>query len=214
LDLVPGEGIIRGLKFRVDEDSVMRRLQMRGGRLNDSGKLARILKVTLALGERIIEPAAVYATFGMEPPTGAMVHLESARLSLKSRDVASLLSSCDRATLLAATIGGPITSETERLMSERRMTEAMILDAFGSEAVEALVDILCSRLEREAEGAGIAPTRRFSPGYGDWDLNVQPDLLRAVGADRIGIRANEAFILVPEKSVTAIMGWSGKRRTG
>jgi hypothetical protein len=91
------------------------------------------------------------------------------------------------------------------LMAEKRMTEAMVMDAFGSEAVEGVVNTLCTRL-RESERESV-PTRRFSPGYGDWDLSAQRAVLEELGAAEIGIGVGDSSILIPEKSVTAIMGW-------
>ena len=47
---------------------------------------------------------------------------------------------------------------------------------------------------------------RFSPGYGDWDVHAQPDLLRLTQAETIGISLTESFMLRPRKSVTAVIG--------
>lgn len=207
LAMVPGEGVLRGTELSVGRDYVLRRLQMRPGGLPRAGAMREMFENMLRLGTGIIEPMAVYATFGIELRAQDEVSLGSTALRIRSRDVASLLESCKRATLVAATIGRRLSSETEALMAEGRMTEAMILDAFGSEAVEELVNMLCVRIGRVAESEGLVPTRRFSPGYGDWGLGAQRGLLQAVGAERIGIGVNEACILVPEKSVTAIVGW-------
>ncbi len=47
---------------------------------------------------------------------------------------------------------------------------------------------------------------RFSPGYGDWDVHAQPDLLRLTQAETIGVSLTESFMLRPRKSVTAVIG--------
>ena len=48
---------------------------------------------------------------------------------------------------------------------------------------------------------------RYSPGYGDWDLPVQREVLELVEAKSIGLSLTETFILQPRKSVTAVIGW-------
>jgi cobalamin-dependent methionine synthase I len=109
---------------------------------------------------------------------------------------------------MAATIGNELSLETERLMKEKKMTEALLMDAFGSEAVEEVVNTLC-RLLQEAEAfKDQAMTRRFSPGYGDWRLEAQEAIVKELAVDRIGITLSRHFALVPEKSITAIVGWS------
>ena len=59
----------------------------------------------------------------------------------------------------------------------------------------------------EAAARGLAATTRFSPGYGDLPLSCQPAFLVASGADRaLGICATAAHLLVPAKSITAVIG--------
>ena len=48
---------------------------------------------------------------------------------------------------------------------------------------------------------------RFSPGYGDLPLSLQPEVIRATGADRrLGITLSSSLLMTPKKSVTAIKG--------
>ena len=53
---------------------------------------------------------------------------------------------------------------------------------------------------------GFAMRWRFSPGYGDWDIHAQPELLRLTQAESIGISLTESLMLRPRKSVTAVIG--------
>lgn len=50
-------------------------------------------------------------------------------------------------------------------------------------------------------------TDRFSCGYGDLPVSTQKAFLQVVDAERkIGLHVSESCMLVPEKSVTAIIG--------
>ena len=50
-------------------------------------------------------------------------------------------------------------------------------------------------------------TVRFSPGYGDLPMNIQPDLLELTNARRdLGLTVGSNYMLSPIKSVTAIAG--------
>ena len=49
-------------------------------------------------------------------------------------------------------------------------------------------------------------TPRFSPGYGDWELSAQKDILRVCGGNQIGISVSDNFMMSPQKSVSAVFG--------
>jgi cobalamin-dependent methionine synthase I len=80
------------------------------------------------------------------------------------------------------------------------------LDAIGSEGAELLADITNKQLCAEAKNNGGTCTMRFSPGYGDWAVTGQKDFLNWLGVARIGIRLTEHSQMLPEKSVSAIIG--------
>ena len=80
--------------------------------------------------------------------------------------------------------------------------EAFITDALASAAAESL----CELADDTLRGVGKKPIR-FSPGYGDLPLSVQPAVLAALNADyTLGIALSPSFLMTPMKSVTAIMG--------
>ena len=53
---------------------------------------------------------------------------------------------------------------------------------------------------------GLVRRWRFSPGYGDWPIQAQPEMLRLAKAHEIGISLTSSLMLTPRKSVTAIIG--------
>ncbi|MGK7344275.1 MAG: vitamin B12 dependent-methionine synthase activation domain-containing protein [Candidatus Nitrospinota bacterium M3_3B_026] len=121
-----------------------------------------------------------------------------------------LLGGCDFATLLACTIGPELEAEVERLEEAQDMTGAYILDMIGGWMADYMADRVDERVEREIRRAGYERTMRYSPGYGDWTLERQPDVLRLAEAERIGIRLTETNIMIPRKSVSAVIGWKPK----
>lgn len=115
-----------------------------------------------------------------------------------------MLRDCGRAALLVCTLGGVFDGWMRREQA-RDMTRAVLLDALGSAWVEAG----CDAAERElaARLPGMYLTDRFSPGYGDLPLSVQPDILAATdAARRLGVQATERYLMNPQKTVTAIIG--------
>ena len=115
-----------------------------------------------------------------------------------------MLQDCERAALLVCTLG---TRFDARMRTEqaRDMAGAVMLDALGS----ALVEAGCDEAERElaARFPGLYLTDRFSPGYGDLPLSVQPDVIEATdAARRLGVQVTESCLINPQKTVTAVIG--------
>lgn len=202
-----GCGIIKGLSVRVERDVVLRRLKVRPGAFDGSGPIGPLLEGTVAEGYGLIAPAAVYATLRIDTCGEGVVTFIDSAFSIPGEKVAELLRPCVTATLMAATIGSSLPAETVRLMDAGRMTEAMILDAFGSEAADEAVNVLCGMLRKDGARERLVMTRRFSPGYGDWPITEQRRILDVCNAGRIGVGVSPESILVPEKSVTAVAGW-------
>jgi len=48
--------------------------------------------------------------------------------------------------------------------------------------------------------------RRFSPGYCDWGLNQQEKVFKALNGDSAGIRLTKRCLMVPQKSISGIIG--------
>ena len=111
-------------------------------------------------------------------------------------------------TLMVCTIGPELPEECARLVAAGEMTRGVVLDAIASESVEAFADYINDILIRENTLLRLRPTMRFSPGYGGMTTVVQPELLKILESEKIGVTCNpENFILKPEKTITAMIGW-------
>lgn len=125
-------------------------------------------------------------------------------LPLPGRDIARHLAGCGRAAVFAATLSARVDGCIRRSQS-RDMARALALDCCASAAVESLCDAVERQLQEQFPGCYFP--YRYSPGYGDLPLEVQNDLLALLDAPRrIGLTASQSHILIPRKSVTAILG--------
>lgn len=154
------------------------------------------LDACLAETVSLAEPRVVWRVFDREAvPEGL----------LSGGDVQALLEESSRCVLMAATIGGAL-EQAIRRAQVRDMTRALMLDCCGSTAIEAVCDAAEAEI-RAALGGEPYLTDRFSPGYGDLPLEVQPKFLQTLdAARRIGLTLTPTGILTPRKSVTAVLG--------
>lgn len=126
---------------------------------------------------------------------------------LKGKDIHKHLEGCERVILFAATLG----IEADRLIRKAEISDmayAVVLDA----AASAFTEEYCDKTEKEINRlTGGYFTFRFGLGYGDFPISLQKDFIRILSADKlIGLTANESGILIPRKSVTAVIGISDR----
>ncbi len=116
------------------------------------------------------------------------------------------LAGCEKVILLAATVGDDIEEDVTRRFTAGEYSAAVLLDAAATAAVEQVADGLEKALAPKMAAQGFGMKWRFSPGYGDWPLEQQPELIRLSHAQSIGVGLSSSMMLVPRKSVTAIIG--------
>jgi hypothetical protein len=127
--------------------------------------------------------------------------------SIQSKSLSSHLKGCNRATLLGLTIGPFIEEEIEKFTKKKKSLEPLILDAVGSECAEEAAIYISGIINEEIKQAHCLPTKRFSPGYGDLSLDVQRWFFQNLKLEEIGMRLNESMLMIPQKSITAFIGW-------
>lgn len=120
--------------------------------------------------------------------------------------VGAHLEGCDKVIALAVTVGAGIEDESSACFARGEYAKGQLLDAAATTAVEQIADALEDLLRPRAAARSYTMRWRFSPGYADWPLEQQPELLRLTGAERIGIHLTKSLMLDPQKSVTAIIG--------
>ena len=160
-------------------------------------------------GHSLVEPKAVYGIFDISIK-GSCIKFAKAGLAVRSASLAKHMDGAQKAALFACTIGEDLAETVNGYVRKGEIARATILDAVGSEAVEALADHIDDIIKAKAKAEGYAAVSRFSPGYGDWTIFDQVKALKALRSDKIGVKATKSYIMVPEKSVTACIGLKKK----
>ena len=148
------------------------------------------------------KPRSVWKLFDLLPDGS----LAGTAFKPQGCDISSLLQNCSQVILFAATLG--MEAETVLRRSQiRNMGDAVILDATASAAIENVCDNLCVSLAQQ-----FAPrylTDRFSPGYGDFPFSQQRIFFDLLDITRqIGVSLSASGLMIPQKSVTALIGLS------
>ena len=126
--------------------------------------------------------------------------LSTDEMMIASADFAKVVSGCSRVMVIAATLGAGV----DRLIYKKSaisVAEGFIYDAVDSAMAEGLVDLAEIR-----STSGYEHTKRFSPGYGDMPLSLQGEIIRLLGGQRLGITISDSGMMLPRKTVTALIG--------
>ncbi len=165
------------------------------------------LKDCYAELRRHSSPRAVYKIFPIR--TGGDAVEITPRLRLCGAALAGLCKECERAALLAATLGAGVDRLIARAQA-KSLSRAVILDACASAEAERLCDELEPAI-MTAAGADAWLTMRFSPGYGGVEPSESAKIIEALDAGKaIGLSLTRSGMLVPIKSVTAVIGIAGR----
>lgn len=143
------------------------------------------------------------------------LHAENEDVTFESEGLVRNLTGCCGAILLAATVG-PACDMLVRRASITSAADAAVYQAAGAAAIEAFLDDYNDKLKASYESRGLFLRPRFSPGYGDLKLEHQKDWFRLLDITKqIGIELTDSLLMVPTKSVTAIIGIGiDKSKTG
>lgn len=154
-----------------------------------------------------LTPKYVYRRTKIGFSSGGIL-LSGMNAPLTGNDIRRHLEGCTEAVVLAATL----TADADKLIRKAAVSsaaESLAVDCLCSAAIEQV----CNEAEKEIF-LGCEPsfrTWRFSPGYGDLPIEIQPDILKFLNAQRrIGLTVSSSHLLIPTKSVTAIIGISDK----
>jgi hypothetical protein len=196
---------IKGVPLSVSREKVYKRLN-RGGKAVDHSTFDRVFDDVYSEALSLADVQAAWIKKAIERLDAGKILLsgeKNEKIELFSKDLARWLVGCSEIYILALTVGKAITNKIHNLSDNGEITRALMMDAVGSELVEAAADALTRRIAREAN----APiTKRYSPGYGDWKIDAQLIIDDILCLGEIGIELNEAYLMIPEKSITVVIG--------
>ncbi|MBE6588476.1 MAG: hypothetical protein E7647_08730 [Ruminococcaceae bacterium] len=122
-------------------------------------------------------------------------------MEVESNNLSYALGDSGEAFVFAVTLGMGVERMLTRL-SKTGVSAHFIADALSSAFAEAAADRAQEILDRKAK-----TKKRFSPGYGDLPLEIQPKILEALKAEKLlGITLTDTLLMKPQKSITAIVG--------
>ena len=177
----------------INMDAIIRKLNAE----NDASVQALILESYNDLCS-VANPRAVYLYSPIKIEANTV---DFGYMSFESSNLAVNLEGCAQAYVFAATLG----VEGDRMIekySRVMQAKALVCDTVASYMIEGFCDYINALLTQNKQSKP-----RFSPGYGDLSLLSQEKILSCLDATKkIGVALTDSFMMVPTKSVSAIIG--------
>lgn len=150
-----------------------------------------------------------YEVFDIETDIDSnTVSFKDCNFKIHSKDVSKLLINCDQCILMAVTLGFRIEQNIRRY-SYNNLTKGIIIDSCATTSVEEVCDRLQQHINYKFSKENKYLTMRYSPGYGDLDIKINKEILNLLNANKtIGVSVTDAGIMMPRKSVVALIGVS------
>ena len=192
------------MKGEVDPREAARYLGYHGTQPDEA--IEALIEECIAEVKEAAVPKSVHERFPLDFNDGDAFRIAS--LHLRSKSLQRNLAGCSEVFLFAATLGIAVDTLIKRaaLMDSAK---GAVIQAAAAAVIEAYCDGENEQLRQEAAAEGLYLRPRFSPGYGDLSLSCQRDLLNLLKAQKnIGLTVTDSGLMVPIKSVTAIIGIS------
>lgn len=193
--------------ININENEVLRYLEYKGQDINDN--LKNTINECIKLAKEKINPRYILRVYPiLRKKENNEIEIKGSNLKFSSKDIYKLLENCDECIIIATTIGMEIEKEI-RKYSYTELTKSIILDACATTAIEEFCDLIQENLKLKLSNQGKYITNRYSPGYGDLSIDANIEIINILNSSKeIGLTITENKIMIPRKSVIAIIGIS------
>ena len=173
------------LPIHIPEKKILHRLGYKGRSIPVNHGVSEMIKEQEAQLDALLHPAALYRILDYQETNRHPVFADAKKVAL-----------------CICTIGEDLEKTSAALIRDNEMLKGFILDSFGSEAAEATAIQADRIIAQAARDLDLWPSKRYSPGYGVWDIREQSYVFSLLPAREIGVRLSDTFMMIPRKSVS------------
>lgn len=167
------------------------------------------LETAAEILKKTAQPRWVWARFPLQ-----QMEVGASGFVMQGQDIQKHLQGCTQVYLLGVTLGMQVEQQI-RMAEATDMGLAVLMDACASAYIEQFAEEGQAILQELTQQENLYTTGRYSPGYGDFPITSQPQLLGLLNAQRaIGLLVSGSGILLPRKSITAVIGIAEAPVTG
>lgn len=190
------------VRLNVNRNEIYRYMGIKNGQADE--QTIQYVESCLKELEAAVTPRMVYREFPLKIEEDGT--LDFTCFKVQSKNLRKNLEGCDRVLLFAATLGSGADYLIRRY-GKVQVSRSVMMQAASAAMIEAYCNLLNDDWKKKAAAEGYYLRPRFSPGYGDFPLEMQPLFLDVLKAEKTtGITLTDALLMMPSKSVTAVIG--------
>lgn len=187
-------------------ETVLTRLGYRKSSTILDRKNEELLEYGIREGNLLCRPKGVFCRLKIIDRNINLVILEN-NIELVSSSLANMLENCGEVILMCSTVGREVTERISYEVTNGNAALGLIIDSVASQKADACLDWMVNFVNKTLQKEGkILTSKRYSPGYGDFPLVNQRIMYNILKLEKLDLTLTEKYMLVPEKSVTAIAG--------
>lgn len=178
--------VLDSIGYALDPGEVVRLLGYVPGRRAPAAPVTRRIEEMTAEARDLVKPRGCYTIQALDVPPAS-----------------GPFRGAERVAYSVCTIGHALEERVAELSQADEPLRALILDAIGSAAVEAVADVVNAAICREIGQAGVFSNRRISPGYRSWPIEGQAEIFALLPTPVSGVVLKPTWFMSPRKSISA-----------
>jgi len=198
--------ILENIKLEIPKETGRDFLtKLMGGRLNH--QLEKLLrdKSEICIGN--IEPKAIYSNYEIEKVIGDCVYFKSGNI-FTGPNISKILTGSEISTIFIITLGSMTDKIIKDVSDSGDMLSTIIMDAITTELLGILGNYLGEIIKKEGiREKGWGSTCTYSPGQYKWTIEEQKEMFSMVDGNKIGVKLNKSYLMVPFKSSSGVYGF-------
>jgi len=171
--------------------------------------IVKALNKSITRAKALLKPNYIQTIKKITSIGNNFIELEGG-VRFSSGKISGYIKGASHLAIFLVTIGDGIENMASELTKDKEPLEGYLLDRTGSFAVESLAESIEKKIRRDYSILGKSISRRYSPGYCDWPIEEQRILAKILDFSKVGVSLNEACMMQPKKSISAIVAIADK----
>jgi cobalamin-dependent methionine synthase I len=171
--------------IRVPDQTILHRLGYKRGAVPAQGQISQMIEEERDRMNKLIKPVSFYRIMDYDETNQHQVFANAVKVAF-----------------CICTIGPDLEAAGSAFIEANDMLRGFMLDSFGSEAAEEVAQQSDGIIALHARELGLWPSKRYSPGYGSWDIREQKYVFSLLPTESLGVKLSESFMMIPRKSVS------------
>jgi len=162
--------------------------------------------------DHLLESAMVYQTYPILDIGYQQLCLPG-NMILHGSALSSAFSRAKEVAVLVCTIGYKLEEKVTDYFIKSEPLYGLLLDGIGNAAIESVVQESCELIMGEASLHANFVSNPLSPGDSGFPISEQGQLFELVPAKQIGVNFISSGMMVPRKSISAVIGIGAQMKT-